>query len=145
MLTRTDELAILRVYARLGTTLLLSALRIVPQILRTYSALSTTTFAFCAMPRGSSLVTLRPLDERPAFLIAFIAASFSRVSCSGFGREEIKFQTLGKADLSSPGYRFAAPNPATTCQSHYILFFAQCQAYLSRPIGGPRRHECQPH
>lgn len=73
----------------------LSALRIEPEIMRTYSALSTTTSAFCEMPRGSSLDTLRPLDERPAFLIALIAASFSRVSCLGSGNDEIKFQTLG--------------------------------------------------
>jgi hypothetical protein len=117
----------------------LSALRIEPQIMRTYSALSTTTFAFCAMPKGSSLATLRPVEESPAFLIALIAASFSRVSCLGCGREEIKFQTLGKADLSSPGYRFAAPSPAMVYQSQCILTFAQClQAYLSRPIGVPK-------
>lgn len=103
MLTRTNKLAILRVYARLGAVEQLSALRIEPQMMETYSALSTATFAFCAMLRGSSLATLRPLDERPACLIDLIAASFSRVSCLGSGRDEIKFQTLGKADLSSPG------------------------------------------
>lgn len=119
MRARTDELALLRVYARLGA-MELSALLIGPKIMGTYSALSTTTFALCAMPKGSSLATLSPVDERPAFLIALIAASFSRVSYLGSGRDEIKFQTLGKADLSSPGNRFAAPSPAIMYQCQRV-------------------------
>jgi hypothetical protein len=95
MSARTDEFAVLGVYARLGAVEVLSALRTKAQIMGTYSALSTTTSASCLMPRGSSFPTLILLTKSSASLMVLIAASCSRVSCLGFGREEIKFQTLG--------------------------------------------------
>jgi hypothetical protein len=112
----TDELAVLRVYAGLGAVK--SSISIADTIRwndisrESYSALSTTTAASCAIPRGSSVCTLGPELNKLAFLIVLIAASLSSFSGLGLGREEIRFQTLGYADLSSPEYRFAAPSPA---------------------------------
>jgi hypothetical protein len=113
---RTDELAVLRVYAGLGAGRSLISFAVSMRWDCTgwaaYSALSTTTAASCAIPRGSSFCTLGPELNRLAFLIVLIAAFLSSFSGLGLGREEIRFQTLGYADLSSPEYRFAAPRPA---------------------------------
>jgi len=64
---------------------------------------STTTAASLAMPRGSSSKTLTLGLDSSASLIVLIAASRSRISYLGVGRDSIRFQTLGKAALSRPG------------------------------------------
>jgi hypothetical protein len=103
---RADELAVLRVDACLGAVKLSVSIAgavkwdIVSWV--AYSALSTTTAASCAIPRGSSFWTLAPELNRSAFLIVLIAVSLSIFSGFGLGREEMRFQTLGYADLSSP-------------------------------------------
>jgi hypothetical protein len=116
MCVRTDKLAVLRVYAGLGAVRLSVSIAVAVKrnnvSWAAYSALSTTTAASCAIPEGSSFWTLGPELNKLAFLIVLIAASLSIFSGLGVGREEIRFQTLGYADLSSPGYRFAAPSPA---------------------------------
>jgi hypothetical protein len=115
---------------------------------KTYSALSTTTAASCSRPRGSSFSTLTLGLESSASLIVLIAASRSRVSYLGFGRESIKFQTLGKAALSRPGKRFAAPNPVVPpCQYPHLpspqAHTAQA-TYLATPTAIPKQHAHPP-
>lgn len=110
MLSRADQLAILREEAWFGAVrgwqsqlLSVENADMAARQARTYSALSTTTAASCARPRGSSCATLTFGLDSSASLIVLSAASRSRVSYLGFGKEEIRFQTLGKADLSRPG------------------------------------------
>lgn len=114
MFGRANELAVLRVRAGFRAMRQRSALCLSTRCSGgvAYSALSTITAASCAMFRGSFCDTLTFLLVKSALLIVLIAVSLSRVSCLGFGKDAIKFHTLGKADLSRPGNRFAAPSPA---------------------------------
>lgn len=60
-----------------------------------YSALSTMTDVSCAIPRGSPCATLTLGLDKSEPLMVVSAASLSTFSYLGFGRDAIKFQTLG--------------------------------------------------